>query len=393
MQSSEQSKQLLNNILHHSTVEFEAGFKRPWTAMELYASTMANEPGFIEYAEFPDGNDPVWFLGKKFELKEEADFEYVRKSFSSMLWFTYRKNFAAIGGDGPTSDTGWGCMLRAGQMMLGQALIRKHLGRSWMWTSDDRLPDRENYLRILRMFQDKKSATFSIHQISLMGLSEGKAVGEWFGPNTVAQALKKLVQYDHWSEMKLHVAMDNIIILSDIKSLCCAKESNKWRPLLLVVPLRLGLSEINDIYTNAVLNSFKMKHSLGIIGGRPSHALYFIGIQREELVFLDPHTTHNYVDLDEEPYNDSTYHCQRAQRMKISNMDPSIAMCFYIGDEDELDQWRVQAKELLVDNSGHMLFEITDVPLSWSCDISSEMNTEDAGPSKSYTSDEEFELL
>ena len=85
-----------------------------------------------------------------------------------------------------------------------------------MWTADGSIPDREKYLKILHMFQDKKSATFSIHQISLMGLSEGKAVGEWFGPNTVAQSLKKLVQYDHWSGIRLHVAMDNIVVLSDI---------------------------------------------------------------------------------------------------------------------------------------------------------------------------------
>lgn len=34
-----------------------------------------------------------------------------------------------LGGTGPSSDAGWGCMLRCGQMILGQALVCSHLGR------------------------------------------------------------------------------------------------------------------------------------------------------------------------------------------------------------------------------------------------------------------------
>lgn len=36
---------------------------------------------------------------------------------------------AKIGGNGPSSDAGWGCMLRCGQMILAQALVCRHLGR------------------------------------------------------------------------------------------------------------------------------------------------------------------------------------------------------------------------------------------------------------------------
>jgi cysteine protease ATG4 len=40
------------------------------------------------------------------------------------------------------------------------------------------------------MFEDRRTAAYSIHQIALMGASEGKEVGQWFGPNTVTQVLK-----------------------------------------------------------------------------------------------------------------------------------------------------------------------------------------------------------
>lgn len=40
------------------------------------------------------------------------------------------------------------------------------------------------------MFEDHKLATFSLHIISQLGVDEGKPIGEWYGPNTVAQVLR-----------------------------------------------------------------------------------------------------------------------------------------------------------------------------------------------------------
>lgn len=78
-------------------------------------------------------------------------------------------------------------MLRCGQMVLAQALISWHLGRDWLWEPATR---DSTYLRILSKFMDKRQAPFSIQQIAMMGVSENKDVGQWFGPNTVAQVLK-----------------------------------------------------------------------------------------------------------------------------------------------------------------------------------------------------------
>lgn len=61
------------------------------------------------------------------------------------------------------------------------------LGREWQWIPETK---DSTYLKILNRFEDKKTAPFSIHQIALMGASDGKDVGQWFGPNTVAQVLK-----------------------------------------------------------------------------------------------------------------------------------------------------------------------------------------------------------
>uniref|UniRef100_A0AC34FVU5 Cysteine protease n=1 Tax=Panagrolaimus sp. ES5 TaxID=591445 RepID=A0AC34FVU5_9BILA len=163
-----------------------------------------------------------------------------------------------------------------------------------------------------------------------MGVSEKKALGEWFGPNTIAQVLKKLVVYDDWSKMAIHVAMDNILISSDVREMARAKPPCKelsdissreynplsngggdeqngnhhediWKPLLIIVPLRLGLTVMNRCYLKAIQEYFKLPQCVGIIGGRPNHAVYFYGIAKDKLLYLDPHVCQESVTVDKDP--------------------------------------------------------------------------------------------
>ncbi|KAK3575303.1 hypothetical protein QTP86_023425 [Hemibagrus guttatus] len=255
---------------------------------------------FGEFEDFPETSEPVWILGKQSNALTEKD--EILSDITSRLWFTYRKNFQAIGGTGPTSDTGWGCMLRCGQMILAEALVRRHLGREWRWVRGQQ--PREEYMSILNAFIDKKDSYYSIHQIAQMGVGEGKSIGQWYGPNTVAQVLKKLSVFDTWSRLAVHVAMDNTVIIEEIKRLCmpwldferggyadplemngymegaCAmalEDTAVWKPLVLLIPLRLGLSDINEAYIETLKQCFMMPQSLGVIGGKPNSAHYFIG--------------------------------------------------------------------------------------------------------------------
>ncbi|KMQ87067.1 cysteine protease atg4b, partial [Lasius niger] len=80
-----------------------------------------------EAEDIPQTDEPVWILGRKYNALKELD--VIRRDIRSKLWFTYRKGFIPIGGCSSTftSDKGWGCMLRCGQMVLAQALITLHL--------------------------------------------------------------------------------------------------------------------------------------------------------------------------------------------------------------------------------------------------------------------------
>ncbi|GFN96165.1 cysteine protease [Plakobranchus ocellatus] len=436
--------------------------------------TFTYESGPLEYEEFPLTEEPVFILGEPYSALHDRD--SIKYDIRSRLWITYRRGFHAIGGTGPATDQGWGCMLRCGQMMMAQALVLHHLGRQWRWQP---CCSNEKYWKILRMFEDRKMATYSIHQIASMGEAEGKAVGQWFGPNTIAQVLKRIAVYDEWSKLVIHVALDNVVILDDILKLCkpqpgdseselhpsgavngeaaadkflpegekfshfvndslpqtesqklrsrpyatggicngnssssgadsqagddagkytsrasqaekqgCNRSSNdktkttssspsssssssppsssKWKPLVLFIPLRLGLTEINPIYFDSLRKCFAMKQSIGIIGGKPNHAHWFIGYVGKELIYLDPHTNQNVVDLDSRSMSsDLSYHCVTPpSRMSFSKLDPSIALGFYCATEKDLTDLCLNFS--LQDSSCRSMFEVREhAPEAW----------------------------
>ncbi|KAL5279547.1 ATG4A family protein [Megaselia abdita] len=278
--------------------------------------------------DIPKTNTTVWILGKNYNSIQELD--QIRRDIQSKLWCTYRRGFVPLGDAQLTTDKGWGCMLRCGQMVLAQSLIDLHLGRDWFWSVETR---DSTYLKIINRFEDQRKSYFSLHQIALMGDSEDKRVGEWFSPNTVAQVLKKLVCYDDWCSITIHVALDNTVATEEIYQQCLVNDKNdeSWRPLLLIIPLRLGLSEINPIYIPALKKCFEMVGSVGMIGGRPNQALYFIGYVDDDVLFLDPHTTQrsgsvgNKASQTEVEF-DETFHQKYAGKLNFQNMDPSLAI-------------------------------------------------------------------
>ncbi|GAB5584811.1 cysteine protease ATG4A [Prionailurus iriomotensis] len=332
---------------------------------------------FADYLEeFPDTDELVWILGKQHLLKTEKS-KLKRQSKEPIvipIHFANRGNWPFIrcwlGMHAPlwTDDAGSSSYLQT----LGQG--------DWNWEKQKEQP--KEYQRILQCFLDRKDCCYSIHQMAQMGVGEGKSIGEWFGPNTVAQVLKlnrKLALFDEWNSLAVYVSMDNTVVIEDIKKMCCVLPSSAdtvgestpgtlnasnqsrgtfaccpaWKPLLLIVPLRLGINQINPVYVDAFKECFKMPQSLGALGGKPNNAYYFIGFLGDELIFLDPHTTQTFVNTEENgTVDDQTFHClQSPQRMNILNLDPSVALGFFCKEEKDFDNWcSLVQKEILKEN-------------------------------------------
>ncbi len=165
----------------------------------------------------------------------DSGMEGFLEDFSSRAWFTYRKDFEEFKNSRLVTDTGWGCMIRSGQMILANALICQKLGRHWRWRTRTRqvltVDDVEEELmhrKIIRMFgdtNDEAVSPLSIHQIMAVAQEAfGKNPGSWFGPSTTAHLLQKAVsKFQHHEllrNLKVYVANDSTVYKQDIKDMC-----------------------------------------------------------------------------------------------------------------------------------------------------------------------------
>ncbi|CAF1093207.1 unnamed protein product [Adineta steineri] len=324
-------------------------------ALSLAASMF--EGGGSDSDPLSDTDAELYILGIKYRTPNDT--YAILDDVVSRFWFTYRTGFAPIGGSsGPTKDTGWGCMMRCGQMMLAEGYLRFFLpaGRYFRWRPNITDP---MYWDILNMFIDKRHSSYSIQQIVQMGHSEGKDIGQWFGPNTIAQVLRRIASNEFEKQVNVHVAMDNTLVLDEIRKLCqinskvrkTTKKTNDtqngWKPLVVIIPLRLGLSDVNVEYIDQLKLCLRLPQTLGCIGGKPNHAHYFIGyLDTDELLYLDPHVTQSHVDTTITA-DDTSYHCDRVNRMKFSSLDPSLALAFACKTEIEFDDLIAKLKQNL----------------------------------------------
>ncbi|XP_075688864.1 cysteine protease ATG4C [Rhinoderma darwinii] len=341
-------------------------------------------------------NSPVFLLGKcyhfKFEESESSPdgsdsgsvtnedgfgtVEDFRKDFISRIWLTYREEFPQLEGSTWTTDCGWGCTLRTGQMLLAQGLLVHFIGRDWLWPNalelyrpeaDFWLPNsarklapveasyndantygttsgkpqtaKENedknqtefyHRKIISWFSDHSTADFGIHQLIRLGKSSGKVAGDWYGPAVVSHLLRKANKVSIDPELQgisIYVAQDCTIYSDDVYDPQNNADADK--SVLILVPVRLGGERTNTEYFEFVKGILSLEYCVGIIGGRPKQSYYFVGFQDDSLIYMDPHYCQSFVDVSRKDFPLQSFHCPSPKKMPFKKMDPSCTIGFY----------------------------------------------------------------
>ncbi|KAF7280187.1 hypothetical protein GWI33_006313 [Rhynchophorus ferrugineus] len=308
---------------------------------------------------------------------EDEGLEGFRKDFISKLWLTYRREFPILNGSTYSSDCGWGCMIRSGQMLIAQALVIHFLGRDWRWNPDKR--ELNYHQKIIKWFGDKPSinSPLSLHSLVRIGEGLGKKAGDWYGPGLVAHLFKKAFEdaakenseFDH---LTVCVAQNCTVYIRDVFVECMGK-SNNWKSLILLIPVRLGTEKFNTIYAPCLTTLLSIKECIGIIGGRPKHSLYFVGYQDDKLIHLDPHYCQEVVDVWAEDFPLTTFHCRSPRKLPINKIDPSCCIGFYCATKQDFLNLIETVQPIVVPPSGandYPMFTFCD---GFSCDAESDV--------------------
>ncbi|NXP22647.1 ATG4C protease, partial [Scytalopus superciliaris] len=379
-------------------------------------------------------NSPVFLLGKCYHFKTEGEYraliplllsrssvdgsnfdkinteisgnvEEFRKDFISRIWLTYREEFPQIKGSALTTDCGWGCTLRTGQMLLAQGLMLHFLGRAWVWPealdmdSDseswtahtvrrltasleasltaERDPrgqpqppraarrsrdgtERRNeayHRKIISWFGDSPLAAFGLHQLIEYGKKSGKMAGDWYGPAVVAHILRKAVEEARDPELQgvtVYVAQDCTVYSSDvIDRQCSCMDSGKagTKAVIILVPVRLGGERTNTDYLEFVKGILSLEYCVGIIGGKPKQSYYFAGFQDDSLIYMDPHYCQSFVDVSIKDFPLESFHCPSPKKMSFKKMDPSCTIGFYCRTVQDFEKASEEITKMLKSSS------------------------------------------
>ena len=309
-------------------------------------------------------------------------FDKFMKKFNKLIYFCYRKNMHPINtrlNISITRDSGWGCMLRCGQMIMSKA-IYKYL-KAEKYTTEKAITetiklfldipyDTKNIPNFFTYIMKKNPyintqmailAPFGLHMNCALGKIYNKYAGEWFSDVNICQNYRDLNNYlniipnlkifSFISQLEMAEVMEECFSLIDNNN----KENNTTidtnqiitfnnkkyvmkKSGLIFVSMRLGINKVGLEYYSSIINLFKCKECMGIIGGETNLAHYFIGYNdKGNLLYLDPHITRDAIfELNiNNIMND--YLTKNLLQISMSDMSTALSVGFLFRNKNEFE--------------------------------------------------------
>ena len=100
--------------------------------------------------------------------------------------------------------------------------------------------------------------------------------------------------------------------------------------------MRLGLDRLNLQYVDLLKAVLRFRLCCGIIGGKASGSMYFLGYQGDNVVYMDPHTVQPAIDMSG-LFSLETFRSVPLL-MPFSEMDPSLSVGFYCENTSEVNE-------------------------------------------------------
>lgn len=172
-------------------------------------------------------------LGRKYNTVEEF-----YKRFKRIIWCTYRRNFPKLLSkiksieEIYTNDTGWGCMIRASQMMFSEVLRRKI---KLQFKDAEELE--ENILSTIIDGEDSSDvAPYTIHAICHYLYEHWNTKpGQWFKASQILLALEAVHQKNQnksfAEDLECSIFLEGTIYLDQILNKVCPEPKNEFEDI------------------------------------------------------------------------------------------------------------------------------------------------------------------
>ncbi len=284
----------------------------------------------------------VRLLTETYDLTAREGREFFDLAFRSLVWMTYRTGFVPLLENLPaavfaqlsdkiiedtkklySSDNGWGCTIRVGQTALANALVRHVYDRQFSVEVAAKAGAGSPYEGILRLFWDSgkdNKYPFSIQSFCEAALKYKRVPGEWLSQSTVATILRDLNQkHRPFKDLNIVTFIDGSVYEDQLGVEGFFEPSSFTKDYdvvyeeeakgeentvqvteeatVIFVSCALGLKSPEPTYLDRLKELFDFPQLIGVMGGRTSEALFFVGYQGDNFVFLDPHFVQVKCDL------------------------------------------------------------------------------------------------